>query len=354
MFDFEFRETESPYRIVSGTPGEGGYAFEPLGWAEFVAHFIDKGGVQINLRNALISVEEGKEKSVPALGTFSLTSRRSAITEYCSLVEGGWLPAAFSQSEILLPDSNIAGNISAATKAINPGGPVSPGFALSLGAKFLNPIVAATEGNLKRFPSLDEICSRQKQLVEKLSSMFPNQVITPSTDQILAAYEITLEYRRAWPSLREFLKAALPVLVRKGSPTQKIEILDKLRAKAGVKRNSIAYLLCLDCIYAPPNAGGKLSPAREILKPHNGTDDRSLYNVCSDIWILELASKLHALAPGIKGVLCTHDLGIIGFWAKLRPRSFDLAGGLLSAKVSLDTGFAPCMPDDIRTELQLG
>lgn len=79
-----------------------------------------------------------------------------------------------------------------------------------------------------------------------------------------------------------------------------------------------------------------------------------MHNVCSDVWLLNWAVKLLAGNINQRILVGTHDLGLVGFWAKLRPRSFSSVKGSVTCKFSLNSGFAETMPEDLRKLLRTG
>lgn len=351
MLEIKVEETEAPYRTILVRPADDKLEIPHLGLKEFHEYYVE--GKEVPLRMGNVHVSGLGDELANTKGDFTFNARRNECMEHAALVDGGWLPLVFAQSEILLPDSNIAGNLGSLKKALDV--PLSKvNYGLDLGGKYINPILAATEGNKKRFPSLREIESRMLELCQKLDNRFPNRVLAPSSSQILAAYSIQQDYVRAWPGLKEFMRESWHLLLPKNktkSSVERFNELEKIRKTCGIKASSLAYLLFVDCVFSEKQAVKNSYPSKELIKPHLPPTDENLYNVCSDLWIIEMSCLLLSNPEELPGVICSNDRGLIGSWTLLAPTNFSRKDQTLKASLSLSKGFAKAMPEPIRVLL---
>jgi len=285
--------------------------------------------------------------------------RRSEFFEYCVLLENGWLPVAFAQADLLLSDTNISGSFKNVIGA-NERAPLSPRHqALAFGAAKLNPILAAIEGNQRQPPIQEAVLNRQEELCRKIRANLGDKKIDVDLVEPRAAYEIVRAQEREGAAMRDFLTSALQIMTKDRVNRACYQELENLRVHVGIERTSIPFLLCVDYIFSRQNCKGSLFPAREILKPPEKTLDRTereqhMHNVCSDVWLLTWAVKLLAGNTNQRILVGTHDLGLVGFWVKIRPHSFNSVKNSVTCKFSLNSGFAETMPEDLRKILRTG
>lgn len=350
---FRIVEEASPHRTFTATPTYEGYIFEPLGWQDFIDFFHKKKPIKISVRNAHIVGSENGSVFHEGRGSFEMAVRRSEFLEYCVLVENGWLPVAFAKADVLLPDANISGSFRNDIEA-NGRAPLSLRHqALAFGARKLNPILAAIEGNQRQAPKQNAVISRQAELCQKIGAGLGDKKIDASMLQTQAAYEVVRAQEREGVAMRQFLAAALEIMKNGRASLICYQELESLRARTGLERTSIPFLLCVDYIFSRQNCKGSLSPAREVLKPNQKFSDptklaQHMHNVCSDIWLLNWAALFLAGNVNQRVFVGTYDLGLVGFWAKIRPHLLNSAGGVVTWKFALNSGFAETMPEDLR------
>lgn len=360
MIEIRFEERDGAGHIVNIAPRAERLEFRPMNLTAFRSFYLENDALTFSLENARASISGPEHNDDDFTGgiTFSLPRKGSGI-EFAALVPGGWLPANVAQVEVFLPDSNIACNLGAFKAAL--GAPrASVCDSLHMGAKLLNPMLPAIEGSKGRFPTLAEVEARALEVHRKFERRFPGRALPLTPGQVLAAYQVVDEHIARWPREREFLAAIWPefarMRTREADPERALRLVQAERDRNGMPRLSFLYLLALNAMFGPRQRPKHWCPGEAVLKPHQPPTDANLYNVCSDVWLLELAMKAYSLFGEGKAAICTQDRGLIGAWAMLAPRSFQSEPGLqglhtLRCSVSLPDDLVERMPVDLRDAL---
>lgn len=347
MIAIHFKESAPNRSVVDVVPTDEYFRIPPRGFNDFRDFYVNNKPVNFSLAEADITItKDGKVKNFPGRVKFPLA--RANLLEFAALLPGGWLPAMMAQVDIFMPDRNIAGNVSA-QKAM-----ACPFTGLESGARFFHPLFTAMEGRHQRFPTPQEIHDQAHELASKMHGRYPDRVVEITAPKVMATYNMVEERRQSWAPLCAFFRAVWPHLRRNQSDVALVNCFDQVKKAWNQCRGSgspLAYLLVLDCIYVKNNTKAKACPGVAVLKPELPPTDANLYNVCSDIWMIEQAIKHFHVLGSRTSAVCTNDRGVIGAWALFSPREFSQAGESVKFTCNFPDEFAERMSEGLRTQV---
>jgi hypothetical protein len=265
------------------------------------------------------------------------------------LVDGGWLPMPWANKRIALLDRNLVirlEKLRAFPSPLAPSDPADLSKLLGLDVDTVSPLLFAFEGANRRTPTLSELDEELDRAKQALAELLPGaklQQIGPV--QRAALHRLVLEQLEFRVKATRFLEKSAPLVVNRAKLEKRLALeaeVTKLAAAEGVRRDSLAFLAVVSCIYdsKPPFQHRAATPGRAVLKPRAGYSAEDAYNALADLSFLELMFNVGALFPGTGFVLYTADAGLTAFWSSLHPCERELAhlgGGVSRTTMTFNT-----------------
>jgi hypothetical protein len=341
------RFESSDGHTVDVNGGESFLKWKPLNLTKFREGILSGQPLSLSIHDANTSVI-GPETNFSGERDVEFLWRPPFAIRVFTLVPSGWLPAAFCESTLLLPDANLAGSFSLlddeASKLRAVSGLTEVSL-LSMGTNRISATLAAFESGQGNFPSYGEFSARVKSIALRLQRGFPGrQVVFPNHDVVNAGYAVFQEEFPAYKRNAAYLARTFSFISHRVDDTmlpRRYAELDALAAQWGVSPTSFAHLLVVDCLYDEgPRPKREQRPGRLVLKPKKVFKDADLFNVLTDIMHMERLCKAHLMKKDERPVLCTMDHGLVQAWAMLGPHNIRLEGSNPSISLRLDDSFA--------------
>ena len=261
------------------------------------------------------------------------------------LVDGGWLPPAFSLSDTYLVDRNV---VSALKENINKSSRFdykSTHWWLQFKPEInINPLLYAMEGDKQRTPDYEEFCSQFIEASEHIKIKLPQSKQTNYKEiHYKTAYKQLLKLKDKNTLEIKFLKEASKSLVNrvsdrnlKAKTTEIIDIADSIN----LERNSLVLVLALACIYERKDGSGLLI-GRKIINPSKSYSINDAYNCISDLRAIEIliASKCFDLDLNVS--FLTSDVALAGFWCALGLKNYSTKNGNPKFSIELNNDLFP-------------
>lgn len=261
------------------------------------------------------------------------------------LVDGGWLPPAFSLSDTYLVDRNVVsalkGNINESSRFDYK----STNWWLQFKPEInINPLLFAMEGNKQRTPNYKEFCSQFLEASKYIKRKLPSSKITNYKDRhYQAAYDQLLMLKEKNTLEISFLEKVSNSLINRVSDrnlkAKTKEILD-IADSIKLNRNSLVLVLALACIYEKKDGSGLLI-GRKIIKPSKSYSIKDAYNTVSDLRAIEILIASKCFDFGLNVSFLTSDIALAGFWCALGLKNYSLKNENPTFSIKLSSDLFP-------------
>ena len=238
------------------------------------------------------------------------------------LQHGGWLPLQFPGVDIILVDRNVTSTIFALTEH-----PDRTDMApqkwwlenLNRSNIWINPILCAFEGKLKRTPTFEEFRTELVAVTSVLRRGLPQaRLIEHSIESHPQLYQNVLDGVAKQQREAAFLRQACPLVAQRVSkskaPMVERQLIDAA-ASTGVALPSFLFFAVLSVLYEP-NTGQQPMIGRGVVKPSQDYSDEMAYNALADLRSLEYLAAITGF-PGPKPGLCTRDKFLAALWVNM-------------------------------------
>lgn len=263
------------------------------------------------------------------------------LQSYC-LVRGGWLPPGFGMlNRFIFADRNFISRVGnyfennvAKKESLAGWFDDLRHFNLSIDL-----LPYAMEANRKQFPTKEEIASQAKEAREKLKVAAPGVRITQYPEPVEDyAWRLLDSMRPSIENRMAFLIEVAPHVKSCFATDKVIERWNRIAeiAEKHDLKTDVVTLLALIGVSAPQ----KDSPGLGVLKITHPYLEKSAYNACLDIAIMEVFLNLQKKDPAGRYAIITKDAPLARF------------GGILSSLVygKSENGrlnITTCIPDDL-------
>lgn len=327
--------------------------FVPLGFEdlflenktyEIKAH-VDSGDGKINGK----TIEQSSVCKIPI-------NFHSNISIY-GLVQNGWLPITFLNSDFIVPDRNFLSSIIQIRENNLKPNTEATKWWLEFYRKsdfIINPILYAFEGNKKRKPTFDEFCMSFNKAVKELAEYFPNaKIITYNSEHVYkASYSVLEEMADKYEDEINFLLKTAPLVATPHSDKQLKQLhesIDIIALKHKCLGNSLLYILVLSCLYEENN-NNVFKAARKVLKPKKNYSIEDAYNAISDINSLLLFVQYLSMFD-FPHSICTCDKALTAFWAAINPIEITITNSKINLEFNINEYLFPRLNTEQRINL---
>lgn len=333
------------------------FEVKPLGFEQLVsAAASPRPSFPVSISNATApSTATGLSQDGPLIVNATIENSEPVIAY--GLVDGGWLPLPWANKRMALLDRNVVIRLEQVQATHAGGNPALLAQWLGLDSETVSPLLFALEGRKRRPPSEFEIRAELARAYRALQNLLPGatvQKVSPYSRQAL--YRMVLEHAEFRVSATRLLLKAVPLVVERVKPSMRLALettLSGLAAAEGVRRDCLAFLALLSCIYDsnPASTHRTAAPGRAVLKPAKNYTGEAAYNALTDLFFLELMFNIQTLFPEMHPVLYTADAGLAAFWAALQPcrrELIHLPNGISRTTVTfnMDGGLYPSLTFD--------
>lgn len=315
---------EESQRTLSLSEGE----IQPLGFDNLVGllgKLEQPISFPLRLSNARVGDSEFDGIDSSQLHTVSATLNSTHGSTILALVKGGWLPSGLALGDaLLLPDRCTVGAIRSRFVA----GKVKPGkpddfldFAADRPLR-INPLLYAMEGVTGRSaPDEATLSDLVDRASVKIQEALPNATIFPDkVSAIRGASSLLSDMAESFARKQKFLVKAAPLVAPATGNAKRAGVwseLFELAERYGVQRRSMLMLTVLSATSAKQG----LNPAKQLLKPRRGYNEKDAYNALCDLRALDLLIAALSDFPQENVTLLTEDRPLALLWAGLQTHS---------------------------------
>lgn len=187
----------------------------------------------------------------------------------------------------------------------------------------INPIFAATEGKLRRTPTLNEFCEEYFSAEAQIKKHLPLASLTPHNQETVSdSYALVEDLRNRRERETEFLLETAPLVAERSSDKdlqKKTESIIRIAASHGLTSGALSLLAVLSCLYES-TSGYPVSTGRGVLHPKLNYTTQMAHNCLSDLLALELVIVGSSLSL-CDSAFISGDRKLGRFWQSLDARA---------------------------------